>query len=64
MSTVLLLEGPFSPLSPLILRESGWWREQTLGFHYGEPIVFKSLKEFTILAASPGNYNAHSVTFY
>lgn len=56
---------PFSPLSLVTLREeSQWWGDCTANFHYGEPIVFKSLREFTVLAASPGNYNAHSISFY
>lgn len=56
---------PFCPLTPLKDRQtSEWYKERTSGFYYGEPPVFKSLREFTVLAASPGNYNAHSVAFF
>lgn len=56
---------PFTPLSPVMVRkEYEWWANQTVGYHWNDLIVISSLKEFTILAASPGNYNAHSITFF
>lgn len=56
---------PFCPLTPPKDHQtSEWFKERTAGFYYGEPSVFKSLKEFTVLAASQGNHNAHSITFF